>query len=244
MSIALFATSLLFSRTPQVVDPVLWLNPNGRILVEGKAVNPRFAAGARVIRTNHGATYDFDGRRGGIHFPDLRTFHWTSSMTIALWINPRSYVNDGPGAQILFRGDDRNGLDPYSMVIHSDGTINFGISNEQGLGMGVSTELPLNRWSQVVANWDEETGFIKLWLDGDLVATSRTTRKPFAILETQHTPGVGIGHVQNEFGPHNQPFNGMIADLRFYHQALSPEEIGFNQNRFDPPQKSSAKLMR
>jgi len=219
----------------QVPEPSLWLNPNGKVSIEGRAFSPRFAPGARVYRTQLGATYDFDGKRGGVHFGDLQQLKITDAITVALWINPRSYVNDGPGAQILFRGDDRNGVDPYTLVIHGDGTLNFGIQNEEQHGMHVSAELPLNRWTQVVANWDSETGFLKMWVNGELVGLAKTSYRPFVNLDTNYTPGVTVGNVQNDKGPHNQPFNGMLADLRLYRGAFDPDQVGFGGRTTDPP---------
>ncbi|MBC8066533.1 MAG: LamG domain-containing protein [Chlorobia bacterium] len=220
----------------QVQEPVLWLNPNGKVTIDGRSFTPRFAPGARVIRTQHGATYDFSGPRSGVHFGDLSQLKITDSMTVALWINPRSYVNDGPGAQILFRGDDRNGVDPYTLVIHGNGTINFGVQNAEDRGAHVGAELPLNRWAHIVANWDAETGFLRFWMNGELVGMTKTSNKPFADLDQGQAPGLSVGNVQNDRGRHNQPFNGMLADLRLYQGAWTPDDLGFGfGQRVDPP---------
>jgi hypothetical protein len=227
--------SFAASQAPQ---PALWLHPNGQILIDGQAVSPRFTPGARKIRTEFGTAYDFDGRRGGIHFGDPKNLKFTESFTVALLINARSYVNDGPGAQILFRGDDRNGHDPYTLVIHGNGTINFSIQNEHDRGIHVTSELAKHRWSQVVAHWESETGFLRMWVNGELVGLTKTSLRPFADLDAGTAPGFGIGNVQNEFGPHNQPFNGMLADVRIYRGAWRPEEIDFlRQPSGDPPPK-------
>lgn len=187
-----------------------------------------------MVKTSFGATYDFHGPRSGLHFGDLKQLKVTDSMTVSLWINPRSYVNDGPGSQILFRGDDRNGLDPYRLVLHPDGTINFGIQSESNGGMHVTAEIPLHRWSQVVANWDAETGFLKIWMNGELVGMAKTSLRPLMELDRNYVPGVAVGNVQNDQGPHNQPFNGMLADLRLYRGAWTPEEIGVGGQYHDP----------
>lgn len=230
------ASLIAFAAMPkQAPTPTLWLQPSGKVTIEGRTYNPRFAPGTRVIRTNYGATYDFHGMKSGLHFGDLDQLKITDSITISLWINPRSYVNDGPGAQILFRGDDRNGVDPYTLVIHGNGTINFSIQDDKDKGFNVTSELPVNKWSQVVANWDSETGFLKMWLNGELVGLAKTSIRPFANLDSRHAPGVSVGNVQNDQGPHNQPFNGMIADLRLYRGAWSPDELGHGERSVDPP---------
>jgi hypothetical protein len=230
------ASFIAFAVMPkQLPEPVLWLRPNGQITIDGQTVKPRFSDGIRAYRTHLGMTYDLSGRKSGIYFGDPQTLKLTESMTVSLWINPRSYVNDGPGAQILFRGDDRGGVDPYYMAIHGDGTINFSVQDETQRGMRVTAELPLHKWSQITANWDSETGFMKMWLDGVLVGMARTTVKPFANLDRGWTPGVSVGNVQNDKGPHNQPFNGMISDLRLYRGAWTPDELGVGNRFLDPP---------
>lgn len=208
-----------------VPEPTLWLRPDGNVTIEGRAFTPKVTLGARGYMTPQGFVYDFDGTHGGVYFGDQNELKLTGSMTVALWIHPRSYVNDGPGAQLLFRGDDRCGLDPYDLVIHSDGTIHFAVQNDNDQGASVWAELPLNRWTQVVANWDQDTGFMKMWLDGELVGMVRTSLKPFANLDNGWTPGVGVGNVQNGQGPHNQPFNGMLSDMRLYRGAWTPDDL-------------------
>lgn len=240
MDIATFIALAVTAK--QAPAPSLWLQPNGQVTIEGRQFSPRFAPGTRVIKTQWGATYDFSGPKSGLHFGDLRPLKISDSITVSLWINPRSYVNDGPGAQILFRGDDRSGVDPYSLVIHGDGTINFSIQNEFQKGVHVSSELPLQRWSQVTANWDSETGFLKMWLNGELVAMTKTSIRPFSDLDRAFAPGVTVGNVQNDLGPHNQPFNGMLADLRLYRGAWTPDELDLRLPTNEPPVSRQLKV--
>lgn len=194
--------------------------------------------------TPRGTGYDFSGAKSGLLIPDLAPLALTGSMTVSVWIRPRSYANDGPGAQIFFRGDDRVSLDPIDLVIHSDGTIWFAVMNEQGLGVGVGAELPLNQWTHVTASF-EDTGMtrehtLKLWLNGRLVAFAETTRSPFSVLDRRTAPGVGIGNVQNDKGPHNQPFNGTLCDLRLYDAALEPADAGFGGGFAEPPEAQAS----
>jgi len=224
---AFFGIWLAMHAMKQLPTPVLWLDTRGNITVDGKTFTPRVADGATRYPTPDGIVYNFTGKRGGLHFGDLPELKLTGSITISVWLNPRSYVNDGPGAQILFRGDDRSGLDPYYMAIEDDGTINFAIENETGLGMKVKGELPLNRWTHVLANFNQATGELSLYENGERIAYAHTSKRPYRELDNGYTPGVGIGNVQNDHGPHNQPFNGMLADLRLYSGLLTPEDVGF-----------------
>ncbi|MBN9502456.1 MAG: hypothetical protein BGO01_13655 [Armatimonadetes bacterium 55-13] len=208
------------------VEPVLWLRPDGEITIQGRRYSPKFSPGTRVYRSQFGATYDFDGRRSGLLFGDVPALRLTQSMTVSVWLYLRSYVNDGPGAQILFRGDDRNGHDPYTLVIHSNGTVNFGVQTDEDKGMSVSAEIPLNSWTHVLGSIDAKTGQLKLYMNNELIGTTITSFRPFAQLVGNDAPGVGIGNVQNDQGPHNQPMNGQLADLRLYDGVFTPDELG------------------
>jgi len=87
--------------------------------------------------------------------------------------------------------------------------------------------MQLNRWTHVLASFDSKTGQMSMWLDGDKVAYTRTSKRPFSQLLSQYAAGVGVGNVQNNHGPHNQPLNGMIADLRLYSAVLTPEDVAW-----------------
>jgi|SRR5579862_2378284 len=205
--------------------PVLWLSPSGKIEVAGRPVDARITTGASQIPIPGGFGYDFTGVHGGILLDDIPELRLTGSMTISVWLNLRAYVDSGPGAQVLFRGDDRGGLDPYDLVIHSDGTIWFAIVNQENLGFGICGEIPLNHWTQVVASFDSNRSEMQLWIDRRRIAAAVTSRRPFENLDLAFAPGIGIGNVQNDRGPHNQPLDGVLADLRLYRGAYSPEDI-------------------
>ncbi|HWD39402.1 MAG TPA: LamG domain-containing protein [Fimbriimonas sp.] len=222
---ALLFTSTLLRQEP---TPVLWFDLKGNVLVNGHSANAQFNPGVGKVNTPDGLAYNFAGHKSGILLGDNAALRLTGSIAVSAWIYPRSYVNDGPGAQILFRGDDRCGHDPYTLVIQGDGTINFGIQNDDDQGMAVKGELPLNRWTHVLGSFNDQTGELALWLNGR-EAYAHTVKRPFANLQPAFTPGVGVGNVQNDKGPHNQPFNGMLADLRLYSQVITPNELGYSR---------------
>lgn len=211
---------------PPAPEPVLWLHPKGQLLVEGKPAPGRLTAGARTAKTPYGLGLDLNGTRGGLLLADRPAFGLTGSLTVSTWLYLRSYVNDGPGSQVLFRGDDRSGLDAYSLAILSDGTVQFGVGDREGLGADVRAEIPLQTWVRVTASLDGNSGELRLWLDDRLVATRVTSRRAVADLDGAWAPGLGVGNVQNDAGPHNQPLNGMLADLRLYGAVVEPSELG------------------
>jgi hypothetical protein len=222
----------------QVPEPALWLRPDGHVTIEGRTFSPSISPGTHAYRTARGIAWDFDGKRAGLLFGDLKPLVITDSMTVSVWLNLRSYVNDGPGAQILFRGDDRPGVDPYTLAILSDGTVRFAVQNEFDRGRITMGDIPLNRWVHVLGSWQSDTGELRLWINDELVSYQRTSIRPFADLDQGQAPGVGIGNVQNNHGPHNQPVNGQIFDLRLYRGAFTPDQLGIFNNQplnGDPP---------
>lgn len=213
---------------PQRVEPALWLNPKGTVLVAGKEATARATKGAQTVRTPFGLGLDLNGTHGGLLLADFPALALTRSMTVSTWIYLRSYVNDGPGAQILFRGDDRPGLDPYDFVVRGDGTVEFGIGSDAGSRPFVATEIPLKQWVRVTASFDGESGEMRLWMGERLVATRVTDIRPFRDLHPDYLPGVGIGNVETDRGfGNNQPLNGILADLRLYPAVLEPRDAGW-----------------
>mgnify|MGYP000182658593 CR=1 FL=1 len=227
-----------FPVTRQTPIPALWLRPDGKTTIDGQLVQPKILSGTRLVRMNGVTAYDFDGNKGGLLFGDAPALRLTGSMTVSAWIKLRGYVEQGPGAQVLFRGDDRNGLDPYTMAIHGDGSVNFGISDENALGRSVGAEIPLQKWTHILANFDAESGRLEMWMDGELVGMAKTQYRPFAGLDKGFAPGVSIGNVQNDTGPHNQPLNGYLADVRLYRSVLRPEDLNLGTGGWvEPPNK-------
>jgi hypothetical protein len=228
------ALATLAALRPQA-EPLLWLRPDGRITVEGKVVEPTFSPGTRRIRIREGTAFDFDGKRSGILLPDSPVFRLRDEITVSCWIYLRTYWNDGPGTQIFFRGDDRCGLDPYTLVVHADGTAHFGVQDaDQNCG-SVSTEVPLFRWVHLMGTFSRERGRVDFYRDGVHVAFTTTSKAPFLDLDPAWAPGIGIGNVQNEKGPHNQPLNGSLFDLRLYRQVLTPDQVAPFPGIADPP---------
>jgi hypothetical protein len=213
---------------------------DGSISAEGQAP-PKLREGTSVVRVPGGVGFDFDGKLSGLMFPDNSSLSFDSQLTIAAWIRPRAYPVFS-GSQVVFRGDDRDSLDPYTLVIHPDGTINFSVMDEQGHAVKVSAPIALNRWTHVVASLgselyllDRKAGKLTLWLDGRRVSVASGGTRPFLQLNPRAAPGLGVGNVQHDKGPHNQPFNGTLADLRIWDRVVSPEDLKINREGWNVP---------
>lgn len=151
-------------------------------------------------------------------------------ITVSVWLKPYSYVLAGPQAQIMFRGDDRPGLDPYSLAIHQDGTVFIRFDNEanQTTECSSKTKIPLNQWTHVLGSFNNDRHEMKIYVNGVLENTIHTMSHPLGILDDQNTAGLGVGNVQWDRGPHNQPYHGVLADLRLYNVALEPNDVGYD----------------
>jgi hypothetical protein len=209
-----------------VPQPVFMLGPDAVLDVAGARLLP----GTAIIRSPKGTALDFDGDHCGIELPDAAVFRMTGSLSISCWLNLRSYItpqNSARGSQILFRGDDRSGLDAYHLTVLEDGTIAIAVENEAG-GAFVGAPIDLRRWTHVLGTFDAKTGALRMYLDGRLAAFTTTKVTPLKDLDQGSRPGIGIGNVQaSSGGAHNQPLNGQICDLRLYDQAVTPRDAGY-----------------
>ena len=165
----------------------------------------------------------FNGTNQQIFIPDSPSLALTQSLTLEAYIDPLSIssISSSPtnSQEIVFRGDSRNGNDPYKLGIFK-GNLTFEISdasNDQ-----VSVALPFsasNQWTEVAGTLNNATGAMDLYENGALVATTTTSIRPFASLDSNKEPGLGIGNVE---ASDNEYFDGYIDEVRISDQALSP----------------------
>lgn len=191
------------------------------------------------VRTERGPkesiVYSFDGIQSGLALSDLSDLGHAKSLTVAAWV----WMRKAPAhaGQLVFRGDDRLGNDPFQLVTWADGTVHFGITDEGNEGEEVGAVLPVGRWTHVVGSIDDRTSMIRLYLDGVLIQQKRTKLRPMVELDSA-TPGIGVGNIQNPgFGPHNQPFDGKLADVRIYPAAVAPKDAGYQPEGWNMPFK-------
>ena len=196
---------------------------NGPIYRADVAANPVPQTG-----TENTLSLDFNGTNEQIFIPDDPMFQLTQSLTVEAWINVRS--TPVQLAQILFRGDDRGGLDPYFLTVGSisgganSQEITFLVQNAENTSAVVEAALPnLDEWTHVAGTLDDATGDLRLYLNGTLAAEDVTSVRPFAELDANFNPGLGIGNTQ--FATHRQYFDGLIDEVRISDVALNPSEF-------------------
>ena len=170
-----------------------------------------------------GQAFSFDGVNARAEVADSSSLAFTASFTIEGWIKVNGSPSSGSFGSIMFRGDDRGGLDPYELDIQSDGTLSFNVTPALSNGSTIQTPISTGQWTHVAATLDDATGLMSLYVNGLLAAQTTTDVRPFANLDPNSNPGVGIGNANGT--SYNVPFNGQIDELSVYSRALTPGEL-------------------
>ena len=164
----------------------------------------------------------YSGVNQKVLFDDSLPFRITGSLTIEAVIR---YDGSLPGNSyghnmILFRGDDRGGLDPYYLSVTND-RLSFVVSGESINSNSTVWSDPLvhGQWYHVAAVLNGVTGRQSIFIDQTETAYTYTAVRPFATLDALANPGVAIGGAQSgnfQFG-----FGGVIDQVRLSNTATS-----------------------
>lgn len=166
---------------------------------------------------------EFDGTNR-IFVPDAPEFEISESLSLEAMIRLDTYMNaNGTKQLIIFRGDNRGGLDPFQFDIREDGHLRFiirDVDNSSAIVVSPNA-IPLNEMLHVAGTLDDATGDMKLFINGQLVDMLNTDRRPFAILDPTRNPGIGIGSRQDGG---DDFFHGLISDVRIHNSAIAVPE--------------------
>lgn len=160
-----------------------------------------------------GQAFTFDGSTGRIFVPDSQSLAITGSIAISAWVLTNGIPAGSFASQILFRGDDRNGLDPYTLDLVYDNYVDFHLC-DGSYTADITGPIILGGWNFVAASEDAKSGVMSLYINGEKVAFQHTEIQPFGPLDPNSNPGVGIGNVQS--ANYNEYFQGSIEDVRLY----------------------------
>lgn len=166
---------------------------------------------------------DFNGKNQSVFISDSPLFHLTRSLTLEVTVNIRATRPDHGGI-LIFRGDDRPGLDPYVMSIQPSGQIEFRVTDAQGKEDILTEPVPsFGRWFHIAGTVDGDTGEMKLYIDSRLVKSGRTEIRPIGVLDALLNPGLGIGNVQSP--SFDLYLDGLIGEVRISRVALQPSQF-------------------
>src|SRR5579864_213508 len=171
-----------------------------------------------------GQAFNFNGSNGWAALGDPSSLAFTASMTIEGWIKVNGLPTNYNFGSIMFRGDDRGGLDPYTLVVLPNGDLRFDINGYPSGDTSVEAPIARGQWVHVAATLDDATGLMTLYENGAVVAQTTTTVRPFGALDPTQEPGVGIGN-SNALDNYDVPFNGLIDELTVYNRALTSSEV-------------------
>ncbi len=203
-------------------------NAEGNALDSVGSNNGTLFNGATYATGQVGKAFKFDGINDRINIADSPSLALTHSMTIEGWVKANAIPAAGQQGEILFRGDDRGGLDPYSLSLQPNGQLRFEVVSGPG-STNLWATMPIGQFVHVVGTLDDATGQMNLYLNGGLISQTVTTVRPFGALDPASNPGIGIGnHGGYPTTPHNFPFNGLIDELKVYDNALTASDVVAN----------------
>jgi hypothetical protein len=171
-----------------------------------------------------GNAFRFNGVNGWPALGDPSSLAFTNSFTIEGWIKVNGLPTNYNFGTIMFRGDDRAGLDPYTLVVLPNGDLHFGINGYPTGNTSIEAPVPMGQFVHVAATLDDPTGLMTLYENRAVVAQTTTTVRPFGALDPTLEPGVGIGN-SNALDNYNVPFNGLIDELSVYNRALTAGQV-------------------
>ena len=142
---------------------------------------------------------------------------FTTSFSIEGWIKVNGLPTNYNFGSIMFRGDDRGGLDPYQLVIQPNGDLQFQINSTTRVTAirGPDPDGAVCPRGRHTGRRDR--GLMTLYENGAVVAQTTTTVRPFGPLDPTQQPGVGIGN-SNALSNYDVPFNGLIDELSVYNR--------------------------
>jgi hypothetical protein len=172
------------------------------------------------------------GTYTGMQVADRPEFALTKSLTIEAWVRLR-----GAGYVIFTRGDNRPGMDPYTLSLGADNNLHFAICDQSGASATISTTLSYYQWTLVTATLDDDTGTMSVYTNGELAVQTQTSVRPMRELQPDRSPGLGLGNVND--GGNNFPFAGDLDEIALYDRALSVDEIRgiYNENAANASQR-------
>jgi hypothetical protein len=213
---------------PPVPGLVSWWTGDNTTADNAGSNDGTLVSGTTFATGQVGQAFNFDGIDDRVGVADSTSLKLTQSLSIEAWVQADSITPSG--GVILFRGDDRGGLDPYSLSTTSNGSLQFQVSSLT-TGASLTTAMPLGQFVHVAGTLDDATGQMSLYINGVLMSQTVTTVRPFGDLDAASNPAIGIGnHGGYPTTPHNFPFDGLIDELKVYNIPLTASEVLANFN--------------
>ena len=192
----------------------------------GSVIGPEWNATGGVNGT---AAYFFDGTGDRIEIPDAPSLEFTSSFTIAAWINTNGLPGAGEWDGIVTKGGNGEAatsnhnylLTLENGVFGTGPAVAFGFENAAGTNYVTrynETALSTGRWYHLTGVFDDAANNVTLYIDGAYVASAAAAGTP----NTQNN-ATAIG--ENQVSGTINYFAGHIDDVRIYNRSLSAAQV-------------------
>jgi sucrose-6-phosphate hydrolase SacC (GH32 family) len=182
--------------------------------------------------TDHGVKNGallFDGYSNFIEIDADEVVPVGDALTIEAWVAPRSYEwGDGGKLSAIVNQHDEDRNEGFALGMYRHGSWSF----QAGIG-GRWIQVWVNdhplekyKWNHVAAAFDKEAGMIKLYLNGEEVA-SQSTPKNVPITPSSENLMIGKHNKPVEFAGvfSFNMFSGLIDELTIYNEAIPAETI-------------------
>jgi hypothetical protein len=157
-----------------------------------------------------------------VDHPDMA---FAGSFTVQAWVV--TGPNTPAGQEVLvFRGDAREGLDPFILSLQPTGVAQFLVSSpEDGVIAVASAPVPVGVPVQLTAVFDAAAREVRLYLQCTLAeAVCTDFEQPMRELDQNWSPGVGLGSHAGRAGM-LYAFRGVLDEVRLYDGVLGTGEI-------------------
>ena len=171
----------------------------------------------------------FDGYSNNIEVNAKNAVPVSDALTLETWVAPRSYEwGDGNKLSAIVNQSDQDKAEGFALGMYRHGTwsMQVGIGGQWIQVWVKDHPLEKYKWNYVAATFDKKDGMIKLYLNGEEVASQAT---PVNVPITPSTENLIIGK-------HNKPvelaglfsynmFSGLIDEVKLQNKVLTDQEI-------------------
>jgi RHS repeat-associated protein len=193
---------------------------NSAALTNGPVIQPSGAQGSSVF---------FDGSNDYANIPDQTEIKKDGSFTISAWVNPASVVT-GRTQYIVQKGGTNKdyGLITVSTAGTATPTPAAGLPSPIIANGAVAFQvgdltpntlygpiLPVNTWTMVTGVYDSAAGQMRLYLNGELVASQAVTG----------TVSMSTSPLTFSSSSTSNVYQGSLDEVRFYNRALTNAEV-------------------
>ncbi|WPJ95846.1 LamG-like jellyroll fold domain-containing protein [Coraliomargarita algicola] len=171
---------------------------------------------ARTSESIAGQALTFDGTNDWVEAPHQSEYS-SNALSISMWVRP-SVADSEPRGLISKRQGLTAGQRCFAIFSHTNSNINIDLGNQR-----VTTNYSLNEvntWKHLTMTFDgaEVSDNVKLYIDGDEVASNTITVTAIPVLDCPIT--IGILNTDYGFG-----FAGDMDEVRVYDRALTAAEV-------------------